>query len=110
MNDLGCLVAGLAPPFDRGVRHGRLREVVHQHFRLSGGAIGEAVAQYFRDAAMQRLAPALEKVLIGCILNECVLETIIALGRQALDQHNVGVGKLFQRSLQRCIAHACDRA
>ena len=39
------------------------------------------------------------------ILNERMLETIIALGRQALDQHNVGFGEFLQRRLQGCVLH-----
>ncbi len=38
------LVAGLAPPFDRRVRHARLREVVRQRFGLGGRGVGKAVA------------------------------------------------------------------
>ena len=34
-----------------------------------------------------------------------MLETIIALGRQALDQHNVGFGEFLQRHLQGCVLH-----
>jgi hypothetical protein len=49
----------LPHPFDRRVGHARLREVMGQGFRLGGGGIGKAVAQDFRDAAMQDLAAAL---------------------------------------------------
>ena len=49
---------------------------------------------------MQELTPALEQILIGRVLNERVLETIISFGRQALHQQDVGVGKPFQRGLQ----------
>jgi hypothetical protein len=34
-----------------------------------------------------------------------VLETIIGFGRQALNQHNVGLGEPFQRGLQGCVLH-----
>ena len=47
------------------------------------------------------MAPTLEQIFVGRVLNERVLEAIIAFGRQAL--HNVGFGELLQRSLQGCI-------
>ena len=95
------LVAGLAPPFDRGVGHAGLREVIRERFRLGGRGVGEAIAQNLGDAAVQDLAPALEQIFVGRVLNERVLEAIIALRRQALDQHDVGFGELLQRRLQR---------
>ena len=104
------LVAGLAPPFDGGVGHARLREMMRQRFRLGRRRIGEAVAQNLGDAAVQNLAPALEQIFVGRVLDERVLEAVVALGRQALDQHDVGVGELFQRRLQRRIVHPGDRA
>ena len=104
------LVAGLAPPFDRGVGHARLREVMREHFRLGGGGVGEAVAQNLRDATMQDLAPALQQIFVSGVLNERVLEAIIALRRQALDQHDVGFGEFLQRRLQGWVFHAGDIA
>ena len=47
------LVAGLAPPFDRGVGHAGLAEVISERFRLGRRRIGEAIAQNFGDAAVQ---------------------------------------------------------
>ena len=54
---------------------------------------------------MQNLAPALEQILISRVLNERVLEAIIGVRRQALHQQDVGLGKPFQRCLQRRILH-----
>jgi hypothetical protein len=102
------LVAGLAPPFDRRVGHARLREVISQRFRLGGGRISEAVAQSLGDAAVQNLAPAFEQIFVGGVLNERMLEAVIAVRREALDQHDVSLGELFQRRLQRRIIHSGD--
>ena len=55
------LVAGLAPPFDRGVSKTGLGEMMRQHFGLRRRLVGEAVAQGLRYAAMQDLAPALQR-------------------------------------------------
>jgi hypothetical protein len=35
---------------------------------------------------MQHLSPALEKIFVGRILNERVLEAIVAVRREALDE------------------------
>jgi len=86
------LVAGIAPPFDRRVGQARLSEVMRKRFRLGRRNGGEAIAQTLGDAAVQNLAPALEQIFVSRVLNERVLETIFALGRQPLDQHNVSVG------------------
>jgi hypothetical protein len=100
------LVAGLAPPFDRRINQTSLREMMRQHFGLSRRLVVEAIAQSLRYAAMQDLAPALQEILIGRVLNERVLEAIVAFGQYAFHQHDVGVGKLFQRRFERRIVHA----
>ena len=74
------LIAGLTPPFDCGLGHAGLGEVVRQYFRLGGGDGGELIAQSLRYAPMQGLAAALEQILVSCILNERVLKPIIASG------------------------------
>jgi len=57
---------------------------------------------------MKSLAPAFEKIFVSCILNQRMLETIVALGQHAFDEHDVGVGELFQRRFQWCIFHGGD--
>ena len=49
---------------------------------------------------MQHLAPALQQVLVSRVLDERVLEAVIAFGQHAFDQHDVGIGKLFQGRFQ----------
>ena len=55
---------------------------------------------------MQHLATAPEQILVGGILNERVLETVVALRRCALYQQDVGLGEFLQRRLQRRVFHA----
>ena len=74
---------------------------MRERFRLGCGRGGEAVAQNFGDAAVQHLAPALEQVFVGGVLDQRVLEAIVGVRRQALHQQDVGVGEPFQRGLQR---------
>ena len=100
------LVASFAPPFDRSFGQSRPREVIGERFRLGLRSGREAIAQNLGDAAVQNLSPAYEEVFVGRVLNERVLETIIALGRRALGQHDVGFGEFFQRGLQRRILHS----
>ena len=54
---------------------------MREHFRLGRCRGGEAIAQYLGDAAVQNLAPALEQILVGRVLDERVLETIIGVWR-----------------------------
>ena len=70
---------------------------MRQQLRLGRRGVGKMVAQNFGDAAMQNLAPALEQILIGRILNERVLEPIVGFGRQALNQQDVGLGEPLKR-------------
>ena len=87
------LVAGLAPPFDGGIGQTRLRKMMRQHFRLGRRRLRETVPQNLGDAPMQHLPPALEKILVGRILNERVLEAIVAVRRDALDEQNIGLDR-----------------
>jgi hypothetical protein len=59
---------------------------------------------------MQDLTPAFEKIFIGSVLNQRVLETVVGVRRQALDQQNVGFGEPFQSGLQGCAFHPGDIA
>jgi predicted ATPase len=83
-------------------------EMMRQHFGLSCRLVGEAVAQSFGGAAMQDLAPAFQQVLVGCVLNERMLEAVVAFRHHAFHQHDVGVRKPFKRRFQRRIVHAGD--
>ena len=102
------LVAGLAPPFDGGIGQAGLSKVMRQHFGLSRRLVGKAIAQSLRYAAMQDLAPALQEILVSRVLNERMLEAVIAFGQHAFHQHDVGVGKLFQGRFERRFVHAGD--
>ena len=77
------LVAGFAPPFDREVAEASFGEMMGDDFRLGRSALGFA-AQDFGGAAMQRLAAALEQAVVGCVLNQRVLEAIASLRAHAL--------------------------
>ena len=70
---------------------------MRQQFRFCRSSGCELVAQNFGDAAMQDLAPALEQILISRIQNERVLEPIVGVGRQALNQQDVGLGEPLKR-------------
>ena len=102
------LVAGHAPPFDCGIDQARSREMMSQHFWFSRRLVGEAAPQSLSDAAMQDLATALQKILVSCVLNERMLESITAFGRRPFHQHDVGIGKLFQGGFQRRIVDPGD--
>src|SRR5271166_3476188 len=90
------LVARSSPPFDGEIVVAGLREVTRDRLGLGR----RAIAQKFSGAAMQRLAAALEQVFVSRVLNQRVLETVFGVGRQALDQENVGLGEFFQRLMQ----------
>src|SRR5208337_4648302 len=65
------LVARLAPPFDGEIVETGLGEMMGDRFGL-----GVRVAQRLGRAAVERLAAALEKALVGRILDQRVLETV----------------------------------
>ena len=54
---------------------------MRQQFRFGRSGAGKFVAQGFADAAVQKLAPALEQILISRILYERVLKAIARFGR-----------------------------
>ena len=54
------------------------------------------LAQRLGRTAMQRLAAVLEQALVGCVLDQRVLEAIFSLRRSALDKQQVGVGQPIQ--------------
>ena len=82
------LVARLAPPFDREIVEAGLSEMMGKRFRLGRRPFG-LVAQNFSSAAVQRLAAALEQALVGRVLDQRVLETVVRLRSIALDEQNV---------------------
>ncbi len=83
---------------------------MRERLRLGVRAIGELVVQSLRDAAVQRLAAALEQVFVGRVLDQRVLEAVFRLRRETLDQENVGLGEPFQRRMQRRVVHPRHRA
>ena len=92
------LVAGLAPPFDPEVVETGLGEMMRDKLRLGGRALG-LVAQDFSGAAVQRLAAAPEQALVGCVLDQRVLEAIDRLAAGALDEHEVRVDQPIERRI-----------
>ena len=65
-----------------------------------------AVAQDFGGAAMQRLTAALEKALVGGVLDQRVLEAVGRLRPIALDEQEVGLGEPLQSRSQRALIEA----
>ena len=77
-----------------------LREMMRDDFGLGRRALW-IVAQRFGGAAVQRLPAAFEQALVGCVLDQRMLEAIVGLWRRALDKQEVGFGEPLQRRLQR---------
>src|SRR5271163_4885369 len=82
-------VARLAPPLDRLIVEAGLRKMMGDRF----GFGRRAFAQDFGSPCMERLTAALEQALIGGVLNQRVLETVVRLRPIALDEQNVGLGE-----------------
>src|SRR5215467_10259759 len=104
------LVAGFAPPFDRGFDQPRLREVMREQLRLGRSGGDKLIAQNLTRAAVQCLATALKQVLISRILNERMLKAVFGFRRETLDQEYVGLGQPFQRRPQCFVIHLRDSA
>jgi hypothetical protein len=58
---------------------------------------------------VQRLAPALEQILVGRVLDQGVFEAVIGLRRQTPRQQDVRLGEPVQRRLQRRVVHPGQR-
>jgi hypothetical protein len=56
--------------------------------------------QDFRRAAVQRLAAALEQAVVGRVLDQRVLETVVRLRAAAFGDEEVRVRKLLERGLE----------
>ena len=76
-------------------------------FWLGCGALG-LIAQDFRGAAVQGLAAALEQALVGCVLDQRVLEAVFRLRTGALDDEEVGAGEPVKRGLEGGVADLAD--
>ena len=83
-------IACLAPPFDREIVETGFSEMMGNRFWLGGGAL-RLLDQDFRRAAVQGLAAALEQALVGCVLDQRVLEPVIRLRTGALNEQDVGL-------------------
>ena len=84
------LIARLAPPLDREVVEPGLGEMMGDDFRPGCGALG-VIAQNFRRAAVQHLAAALEQAVVGGVLDQRVLETIVRLRAPVLGDEEVRI-------------------
>ena len=73
------LVARLAPPFDGEIVETGFGEMMGDRLGL-----GVRLAQRLGRAAMERLAAALEQALVGCVLDQRVLEAIFSLDRKSV--------------------------
>jgi hypothetical protein len=92
------LIARPAPPFDREITEAGLGEMMRDGFGLGRRAFA-FVAEDFARSAVERLAAALEKALVGRVLDQCVLEAIGRLCAGALDEQQVRVDKAIERGL-----------
>ena len=90
------LIARLAPPFDGEIVEAGLGEMMGDRFGLGVARS----AQDFGRAAVQRLAAALEKALVGRVLDQRVLEAIGRLRAGALDEQEVRFAEAIERRLQ----------
>ena len=70
-------VSRSSPPFDSGLGETRLCEVVRQQLWFSRNGCVELTQQNLRDATMQSLTTALEKILLGSVLHEPVFKTVV---------------------------------
>src|SRR5271156_4521810 len=68
-------------------------------FRLGGSELWLS-DQDFRRAAVQRLAAALEQALVGRVLDQRVLETIVRLRAATLGDEEVRVDEPVERGLE----------
>ena len=73
--------------------------MMRQHLRLGSIAAGSVVTQKLGDAAVQGLAAAFEQILVGCVLDESVLEPINRIRRQALYEQDVRVSQPIESRL-----------
>ena len=62
---------------------------------------GSAAPPDLRGAAMKPLTAALEEAVVGCVLDQRVLETIARLRRDAVNEQDVGFRETLERGLQR---------
>ena len=80
-----CLIARLAPPFDREIIEAGLGEMSGDRLGLRRRALG-VVAQEFGGAPVQRSAAALQKAFVGGVLDQRVLEAVVRPRPIALDE------------------------
>ena len=99
------LIARLAPPFDREVVEPGLCEVMRDHLRLRR----RGVAQDLRCAAMQRPATAPKEAIVSCVLDQCMLETVVGLRRDAVDKQDVRLREPLERRLQSRLVQVRNR-
>ena len=83
---LQCLLAGLAPPFQRCCVQPRFSEMECENFRLGLGDDWKLVAQNIADVLVEQLPPALEQALVSRFLNERMLEAIGRFRRRPVAQ------------------------
>src|ERR1700677_4496242 len=93
------LIARLAPPLDREVVETGLGEMMRHDFGLGCRALG-LVAQELGGAAVQRLPAALEQAVVGGVLDQRVLETIVRLWAPVLGDEEVRIGEPIERGLE----------
>jgi hypothetical protein len=74
--------------------------VLGEQLRLDLTELGKARLQYLGNALMVLLARTAQQGLIGCLLNQDVLETVRRLGRQSLLVQELCLHQLLQPPLQ----------
>jgi hypothetical protein len=82
---------------------------MRDEFRLLRTALG-IVTQDLRGAAVQGLSAAFELALVGCVLDQRVLEAIGRLFAAALDEQEVRGDEPVERGLQAGVGDPAYRA
>jgi hypothetical protein len=104
------LVASLAPPFDRRLVETGLGQMMGDQFRLGRRDRRELAAQGIGDLPVQDLPPAPEQGFIGGVLDQCMLEGVMRVGRCARAEQQFRLFELHQCRAQRRLVAAGDGA
>ena len=76
--------------------------MMREHLRLRRGR-GQ---QHLGGAVVQRLTAALQEAVVGCVLDQRVLEAIARVRRDAFDEQELRVGEPVERGAQRRLVEA----
>ncbi len=89
------LISRLDPPFNRKIIKAGLCEMSGDHLRFGRRAL-RAVAQEFGGAPVERSAAALQEAVVGGVLDQHVLESVVRPQPITLDEKDVGLSETPQ--------------